>query len=98
MTFMLRIALLSSLVLVALAAPASAIVPPKNCGYVKVGSKRYQIKADISCTTAKRAAIRYIRTRQEPARYNCKRYSASQTSIYAQCRSTSDRVILIIRK
>lgn len=58
-----------------LAADAGAIVPPKNCGTIKVGTQRHQIKADqITCTTAKKYAYGYLRSSRRPRGWTCRKY------------------------
>jgi hypothetical protein len=76
--------LLALALLLAPAAPAT--VPPKNCGKIGVGGKRYQIKADqIRCRTAKTYSRRYLRSRTRPSGYSCNSYDAS-TKLKFRCR------------
>ncbi len=75
----MRLILTFALCLLALtlgvAQPAGAIVPPRDCGFTTVGSKRYNIKADqLRCRTAKPHARRYLRTGRRPSGYKCKNY------------------------
>ena len=69
------------LVAVAAAGPAGAIVPPKNCHTIKVGSKSYQVKADIRCKRARKYARRYLAGNGAPDGWSCQRYSRSETNI-----------------
>ena len=73
-------ALLLALAL-ALAAPtgAQAIVPPKDCGTIKVGSKQHRIKADgVPCRFAKRKGARFLRSGKRPGKgWSCRRYPKS---------------------
>jgi hypothetical protein len=81
----------------ALAPAATATVPPKNCGRLDVGGKRYQIKADqIRCTTAKTYSRRYLRSRDRPSGYSCSNYGAS-TKLKFRC-SKGVRVFFAIRR
>lgn len=96
----LSIAALAALVVLAVAvASAAAIVPPRNCGTMKVGTRTFQVKADqIRCTTAKDMARRYIRSKDAPRGYRCRRGS-SRSKLYATCSRTSpSRVLYIIRR
>ena len=90
-----------TLALVALAlsaGPASAIVPPKNCGTQTVSGHRFQIKADqITCRTAKRYSRRYLSSGDRPAGYRCKNYRASDTKLRFRC-AKSVRVVFAIRR
>lgn len=104
-TFPLKLQLVAliaafSVMLVA-AVPADAIVPPRNCGTIKVKSKRWQIVADqIRCSTAKKWAARYIRSYKKPRYYKCKR-GPSGSSLWRTCRATRyspDREFKIIKK
>lgn len=83
------------------AVPADAIVPPRNCGTTTVNGKRYQIKSDqLRCTTAKRYARNYLRTRSKPRYYTCKR-GARGSSLVFRCvaaRYNPDRTFFAIRK
>jgi hypothetical protein len=79
---------------------AHAIVPPKNCGTIKVSHKKWQIKADqIRCTTARKYATTYIAHHTRPRGYSCHKFSGS--ALYAKCVNTKanpDRTIFIIKK
>ncbi|MEA2272175.1 MAG: hypothetical protein QOI98_883 [Solirubrobacteraceae bacterium] len=79
---------------------AHAIVPPKNCGTIKVSHKRWQIKADqIRCTTARKYATAYIAHHTRPRGYSCHKFKGS--ALYAKCVNTKanpDRTIFIIKK
>lgn len=58
----------------ALLAPvhAGAIVPPRDCKFMTIKGKRYNIKADqLKCTTARKYAEAYIRTSHKPSAYKC---------------------------
>jgi hypothetical protein len=82
------------------AAPAGAIVPPKDCKIIKVGGKRYNIKADqLKCTKARDYSATYLRTHHKPSGYVCNRYSGS--SIVFRCVNTHynpDRTFFAIKK
>lgn len=80
-------------------APSSvwAPVPPKNCGMLKEGGKRYNIKADqLRCRTARRYARRYLASHRRPRGYSCRDYGRG-TSIEFRC-SKGNRVIFAIRR
>lgn len=65
--------LATCLLALAVAQPAGAIVPPKNCGTTTIKSKRYQIKADqLRCSRAKDYIRGYIKERDRPRGYKCK--------------------------
>lgn len=85
----------------AFATAASAVVPPRNCGFMTVKGKRWQVKADqIRCTTAKRYAASYIRSYAVPRYYRCQR-GPSGSSLWRKCsaaRYNPDRVFHIIRR
>ena len=60
-------------------AVASATVPPRNCGTLKVGSRNYTIKADqIRCTTAKADAKAYLVSRKVPRGFACRTFTGSK--------------------
>ncbi|MDQ3997339.1 MAG: hypothetical protein M3303_10015 [Gemmatimonadota bacterium] len=88
------------LVAAAAAMTAEAIVPPRNCGYIRVSGKRYQIKSDqLRCTTARRYATRYMARGIRPRGYRCYRYRES--SLKAKCvnrRANPDKTIFIIKR
>jgi hypothetical protein len=82
---------------IALPTAAPATVPPKNCGMLSVGSKRYQIKADqMRCSTAKTYSSRYLRRHSKPRGYRCNDYGRS-TKLKFRC-SKSVRVFFAIRR
>ena len=89
----------AALALVVVFAPSQAWapVPPKNCGMLEKGSKRFNIKADqIRCRTARRHARRYLVSHDRPRGYSCRDYG-SGTSIAFRC-SKGQRVIFAIRR
>jgi hypothetical protein len=60
-------------------AVASATVPPRNCGTLKVGSRNYTIKADqIRCSTAKTDAKAYLVSRKVPRGFACRTFTGSK--------------------
>jgi hypothetical protein len=81
-------ALLIAAVAVALfaATPATAIVPPRDCGRISVKGKRYNIKADqMRCAEAVRWSRRYLTSsRRRPAGYRCRRYGR-ETKLVFRC-------------
>ena len=80
--------------------PASAIVPPKDCGRVTVSHKRYNIKADqLKCDSARRYSITYLKSRTKPRHYRCYRYSGSK--LVFKCVNTSanpDKTFFAIKR
>jgi hypothetical protein len=81
------ISLVAALALAAVLAPsAPAIVPPKDCGFLTVKAKRYNIKADqMGCADAKRYSKNYlISTARKPKGYRCTRYGA-ETKLKFRC-------------
>lgn len=88
----MRLFLLTTLCLAGLvvAQPAGAIVPPKNCGYTKVGGKRYNVKADqMTCRTARTYSRRYLSSRRKPSGYRCRDYSGGALKFKCDRRSRS---------
>jgi hypothetical protein len=81
-------------------APSQAIVPPKNCGTIKVNHKRWNIKADqLPCTKARKYATAYLAHHTRPPGYSCHRFKGS--ALYAKCVNTHtnpDRTIFIIKR
>jgi hypothetical protein len=77
-----------------------SIVPPKNCGTITAGHRRYQIKADqLPCSTARTYASRYLGAGTRPPGYKCHRYSGS--ALVARCENTRanpDRTIFMIKR
>ncbi len=82
-----RILITAALVAVlAIPAAAPAVVPPKNCGTISVGSKRFQVKADqISCSTGRDHARRYIRTKRGPRGYRCRDITNARNRVNFTC-------------
>ena len=72
-------ALAVTLAAVLATAVASATVPPRNCGALKVGSRNYTIKADqIRCSTAKTDAKAYLVSRKVPRGFACRTFTGSK--------------------
>jgi hypothetical protein len=75
-------------------------VPPRDCKFMTVKGKRYNIKADqLRCTLARRYAEDYLRTRHKPRYYRCARYSTGALAFI--CRATHynpDREFRAIRR
>jgi hypothetical protein len=86
-----------ALVAVFAPSPAWAPVPPRNCGMLEQGGKRFNIKADqLRCRTARRYARRYLASHDRPRGYTCRDYGR-ETSIEFRC-SKGRRVIFAIRR
>lgn len=80
------------------AAPASAIVPPTDCGMIRVEGKRYNVKADqLRCSTVKPRAQRFLRSHRRPSGYRCRTYSPRDTKTAFRC-SKGIRVFFAIRR
>jgi hypothetical protein len=76
---------LAGAVLVLASAPAGAIVPPKDCGFMTVSSHRYNIKADqMRCATARSYSSSYLRRHRAPRGYSCHDYK-SGTKLKFRC-------------
>jgi hypothetical protein len=59
--------------------PAGAIVPPKDCDYIRKNGHRYNIKADqLRCTTARRYSASYLSSGHKPSGYACQRPRGSK--------------------
>jgi hypothetical protein len=79
------------------AGEAGAPVPPKNCGMLEQGSKRFNIKADqLRCRAARRYARAYLARHVRPRGYRCRDYGR-ETSIEFRC-SKGSRVFFAIRR
>ncbi len=89
---------LTAVVAAIIAAPAPAIVPPKDCGPMEVAGKRYKIKADqLKCGQARDHALDYLQSHDEPRGYNCQDYG-SDTRIKFRCSSGIKEIIAIRRR
>jgi hypothetical protein len=76
---------------------ASAVVPPKNCGEMKVEGTRYNVKADqIRCEKARKYARRYLARRDRPRGYDCENYGGG-TRIEFRCQN-GIKVFFAIRR
>jgi hypothetical protein len=79
-------------------AVAPAVVPPRDCGNMKVSGKRYQIKVDqISCKDGKGYAKKYIVNRSKPRGYRCKQYPSKRNRVRFYC-NNGRRVFFAIRR
>jgi hypothetical protein len=82
---------------IALVAPASAVVPPKDCGKMEVKGESYKIKADqLRCEKARKYAKRYLKKRDEPRGFDCESYGGG-TRIEFRCQN-GIKVIFAIRR
>ncbi len=69
-----------------LPAAAPAVVPPKDCGRMTVKGKRYQVKADqISCSTGRDHARRFLSSGRKPGGYKCRKFSRDKNKVNFQC-------------
>jgi hypothetical protein len=85
---------------VAFTAPAGAIVPPKDCGIIKVKGKRYNVKSDqLKCSTARKYTTTYLTSHHKPRGYTCNRYQGS--SMTFRCvneHANPDRTFFAIKR
>jgi hypothetical protein len=83
-----------------LAMPAGAIVPPRDCGTIRVAGKKYNIKTDqLSCTKAKDYSREFLKSGSKPSGYKCNRYQDS--SLAFRCVKTSanpDKTFFAIKR
>lgn len=77
--------LVAAVALALAGAPAAeAVVPPRDCGSLRVKGKRYNVKADqLRCADAKRHTERYLTTKRRPTGYTCRRYT--DTALVFRC-------------
>ncbi len=90
-----------ALVLLVLAAPAAeAIVPPRDCGRLEIGTRTYNVKADqMRCADARTWTRRYLGGRKlKPPGFTCRRYSAKETSLAFRCSGSRNRTFFAIRR
>lgn len=67
-------------------AVAPAVVPPRDCGNMSISGKRYQVKVDqISCSSGKAYAKRYLQSSSKPRGYSCKRYPSRRNRVRFYC-------------
>ena len=99
MTRALRTIGLATMVGALLAAvPATATVPPTDCGLTTVKGKRYDIKTHlVPCKRGKPMARAYLRTGHRPKGWRCRNYSAKVTRFRFICQRR-DRDFLAIRR
>ncbi len=78
------------------AAPARAVVPPRDCDTMREGGKRYAVKAHrLRCPTARRYARRWLESRRRPAGWRCTQ--PRNTRLKLHC-SRGVRVFFVIRR
>ena len=86
----------AALALGALAGPAAAVVPPKDCGSITVKAKRYNVKADqMTCRTAKAWSRTYLERRRKPSGWTCNRYT--NTKLVFRCHRSTKSFFAIRR-
>ena len=97
-TIRLSTALTTVVVAALAAAPAPAVVPPRDCGTMSVSGKRYQVKVDqISCRSGKSYSKSYITRRTKPRGYTCKRYPVRKGRVSFYC-NDGRKVFFAIRR
>jgi hypothetical protein len=92
--------LTAALAVVVVLAPtrAWAPVPPRNCGMLAEGGKRYNIKADqLRCPRARKYSRRYLASHDRPRGYSCKDYGRG-TSIKFRCAKGNRVTFFAIRR
>ena len=78
---------LAAAVAAVLSLPASATVPPNNCGRTTVKGQRYEIKThQVTCKRGKPMARSYLRSGRRPKGWSCRNYSARVTKFRFICR------------
>jgi hypothetical protein len=96
----LRITFVATLAAACLAAGAEAApapVPPRDCGDLRVGGKRFNIKSDqLRCRRARKFSRRYLSDHRKPRKYSCKSYGRD-TAIRFRC-SRGAKVFFAIRR
>lgn len=91
-------ALAAACALLLLPATAAAVVPPKDCGRIKVDGKRYQVKADqISCKTGRSYARRFLNTGSRPKGYGCRDYASKRGRVDFYC-NDGRKIFFAIRR
>lgn len=83
--FLLALTLVVSTAVLTPAAPA--IVPPKDCGFLTVKGKRYNVKSDkVPCSDARRYAKNYLTSsKRKPQGFSCKRHDPKETKLVFTC-------------
>ena len=81
---------------VALAAPAGATVPPRDCRTMREDGKRYGVKAHLlRCPDARRRARRWLATDRRPAGWSCTEPRGTRLKLHC---ARGDRVLFVIRR
>lgn len=97
---LIRITTLAATLALGFAATAPAVVPPRDCGTLRVSGRSYNIKADqLRCSTAKKYATAYLAHHTRPKGFSCRRNKNS--ALVAKCVNTHtnpDRTIFIIKR
>ena len=79
------------------ASQAAMPVPPRDCGMLDVGGKRFNVKSDqIRCRTARRYARSYLVSADAPRGFSCRDYGR-ETRIRFRC-SKGAKVLFAIRR
>jgi hypothetical protein len=67
------------------AVPARAVVPPKDCGRMKVKHHKYNVKADqMPCKKARKYTKGYLAHHHKPKGFHCQSYG-SETQLKFRC-------------
>ena len=81
-----------------LPAAATAVVPPKNRGTMGVKGKRFQVKADqMSCSTGRDHAKRFLTRGSKPRGYRCKDYPSKRGRVDFYCNNRR-KIFFAIRR
>jgi opacity protein-like surface antigen len=97
---MTRSLLIAAAAAAALCVPtaATAVVPPKNCGTMSVNGKRFQVKADqISCSSGRDHAKRFLRNGRKPRGYRCRDYPSKRGRVDFYC-NNGRKIFFAIRR
>jgi hypothetical protein len=95
---LLLLALVALAALLALPVGAAAIVPPKDCGRMKLNGKRYQVKADqIGCKTGRRYVRNRLVRHRTPKGWRCSVYPAQKNRVRLSCNRGRKQLFAIRR-
>jgi hypothetical protein len=91
-----RAAVLALGLLLLLAAPAAATVPPRDCGNLRADGKRFGVKTHLlRCRAARRHAERWLETRKRPAGWRCMRPKGSRLKL--SC-TRGEKTLFVLRR
>jgi len=80
----------------AAAAPAGAIVPPRDCKTLRADGKRFGVKSHLlRCPTARRYARRWLDDSRRPRGWSCTRPRGTLLKLHC---TRGDRTFFVIRR